>query len=92
MTVQTKKQAVDPFPSPLQGSADGPSQLLCLPKGRDTVAQLAPTGPCLELSQSNVRRQPRKPLAIDNSHSTPPYLQTAWPFLQGAKPLTADIF
>lgn len=45
MTVQTKKQAVDPFPSPLQGSADGPSQLLCLPKGLDTVAQLAPTGP-----------------------------------------------
>lgn len=45
MTVQTEKPPAPlSYPSPLQGSVEGPSQLLCLPKGLDTVAQLAPTG------------------------------------------------
>lgn len=34
-----------PPPPPLHGFVEGPSQLLCLPKRLDTVAQLAPTGP-----------------------------------------------
>lgn len=49
MTVGTEKQTgsrkeslLNLYLSPLQGSAEGPSQLLCLPKGLDTLAQLAP--------------------------------------------------
>lgn len=55
MSVQTVKSGVGAIvkgkspplllPSPLRGFVPVPRQLLCLPKGLDTVAQLAPTGP-----------------------------------------------
>lgn len=52
MSVQTEKSMqtiVKGKPPPplftLHGFEPGPSQLLCLPRGLDTVAQLAPLGP-----------------------------------------------
>lgn len=58
--------------SPLHGFVPGPSQLLCLPKGPDTVAQLHLQAPNtnLEHIQSSGRRQPRKPLTIDTFHTS----------------------
>lgn len=57
---------------PLHGFVPGPSQLLCLPKGLDTVAQLHLQAPdtSLEHSQSSGRRQPRKPITIDTFHTS----------------------
>lgn len=53
--------------SPLRGFVPGPSQLLCLPKGLDTVAQLHLQAPdtSLERSQSRSRKLPREPITID---------------------------
>lgn len=68
-----------PAPRPaLQGSAEGPRQPLCLPKGLDTVAQLAPTGPWQQPGAQPKQCKLTAKKATNNRQlslytSTPPY-------------------
>ena len=64
-------------PTPPCGIVPGPSQLLCLPKGLDTVAQLAPTGPWHQpgpqpnqLQKTDKKATNNRPLSLFTS--TPP--------------------
>lgn len=79
MTVQAENWQVQKMKHSfnLQGSVEGPRQLLCLPKGLDTVAQLAPTSPWQQPgAQPKQRRKQRKLATIDDSHSAAPRLPT----------------